>query len=85
MLMVIRGGASDRWPPDRPVEWVTIVVVVTLVIVLFCACLTIGVWYRQPGSGSIAKGGAANATGGSKSGESVEAGRNKFPVEQSRS
>ena len=45
MLAVIRGGQSARWPPDRPVEWITIGVVVALVVALFCACVSIGAWY----------------------------------------
>ena len=27
ILVVVRGGSSARWPPDRPVEWVAIALV----------------------------------------------------------
>ena len=41
------GGRSAKWPPDRPVEWVAIAVVIGLVIALFVACVSIGWWHRQ--------------------------------------
>ena len=47
ILATIRGGRSSKWPPDRPVEWVAIAVVIGLVIALFLACLSIGWWHRQ--------------------------------------
>ena len=43
---VVRGGDSARWPPDRPIEWLTIGLVLALFLVLFVACVTIRVWYR---------------------------------------
>ena len=46
ILGAIWGGRSAKWPPDRPVEWVAIVVVIGLVIALFLACLSIGWWHR---------------------------------------
>jgi len=45
MLVIIRGGPSAEWPPDRAIEWITIGLVFGLVITLFCACVSIGVWY----------------------------------------
>jgi len=45
MLLAVRGGPRPDWPPDRPVEWIVIGVVVGLAIVLFLACVTIGWWY----------------------------------------
>jgi hypothetical protein len=45
MLVIIRGGARANWPPDRPVEWFTIGLVLTLAIALFVACVSIGWWY----------------------------------------
>ena len=48
MLVVVRGGPSAGWPPDRTVEWVVIAVVMTLVVSLFIACVTIGLWYPWP-------------------------------------
>ena len=53
ILLIVRGGASANWPPDRPVEWITIALVVGLAIALFLACVTIGWWY--PSSRHIAK------------------------------
>jgi hypothetical protein len=47
ILVVVRGGSSARWPPDRPVEWAAITVVVGMVITLFLACVSIGWWYRN--------------------------------------
>jgi hypothetical protein len=46
ILIAVRGGESSRWPPDRPIEWMTIGVVLTLFLVLFVACLSIRFWYR---------------------------------------
>ena len=48
VFVVIRGGSSADWPPDRPLEWITIGVVFGLVIALFVACVTIGWWYPWP-------------------------------------
>jgi hypothetical protein len=45
MLVIVRGGASANWPPDRPVEWFTIGLVLSLAIALFVACVSIGWWY----------------------------------------
>jgi hypothetical protein len=30
--IVLRGGASPRWPPDRPVEWITFAGICGLVL-----------------------------------------------------
>ena len=46
MVSVIRGGPSAGWPPDRPVEWLTMAVVLVLFLTLFVACVGIRVWYR---------------------------------------
>ena len=43
---VIWGGDSAGWPPDRPIEWVTIGLVLALFLVLFVACVSIRLWYR---------------------------------------
>jgi hypothetical protein len=48
MLVIVRGGPSPRWPPDRSIEWVVISLVCTLALALFGACVSIGWWYRQP-------------------------------------
>jgi len=45
ILVVVQGGASPYWPPDRTVEWITIGVVLGLFAVLFVACITLGWWY----------------------------------------
>ena len=47
ILGTIWGGRSAKWPPDRPVEWIAITLVIGLVIALFFACLSIGWWYRR--------------------------------------
>ena len=43
---VMRGGERARWPPDRPMEWVTIGVVLALFLILFVACVSIRLWFR---------------------------------------
>ncbi len=43
---VVRGGDSARWPPDRPLEWVTIGLVLALFLILFVACVSIRLWSR---------------------------------------
>jgi hypothetical protein len=57
----IKGGASTRWPPDRPVEWWTFGLITGAVVVLMAACLGIGLvnWRKTvakapsgPGGGS---------------------------------
>jgi hypothetical protein len=48
VLVVVWGGASPYWPPDRLLEWFTIAVVLGLFAVLFVACVTIGWWNPPP-------------------------------------
>jgi hypothetical protein len=45
-LLIVQGGPSGDWPPDRAVEWVVIALVFTTTIALFVACITLGWWYR---------------------------------------
>ncbi len=47
VLATIRGGKSRGWPPDRPVEWGMIGVVLGLEIVLFLVCVTAGWWQNR--------------------------------------
>jgi hypothetical protein len=46
IFAVVRGGARPDWPPDRPVEWWTLGLVIGAVVVLMAACLTVGIWAR---------------------------------------
>lgn len=39
--LVLRGGASDSWPPDRLVEWVVFSATCALVATLMLACLAL--------------------------------------------
>jgi hypothetical protein len=50
-LLIIRGGPSGDWPPDRIVEWVVLALVFTSTAVLFVACVTVMWWYPWPGQG----------------------------------
>jgi hypothetical protein len=45
ILVIVRGGPRANWPPDRPVEWITIALVAWLFLVLFFSCVSIGWWY----------------------------------------
>jgi len=45
IFVVVRGGASPFWPPDRAIEWITIAIVIGLFLILFVACITMGWWY----------------------------------------
>ena len=49
LWLVVRGGSSDEWPPDRVVEWLVLGLVVTAGAGLYLACITVGWWYRWPG------------------------------------
>jgi hypothetical protein len=51
VLVVVRGGASPYWPPDRPLEWFTVALVPVLFAVFFIACLTNGLWFPPPRRG----------------------------------
>jgi hypothetical protein len=51
ILVVVRGGASTGWPPDRPIEWITIAVVFGLFFALFFACVTLSWWHAPSRSG----------------------------------
>jgi hypothetical protein len=48
ILLAVGGGSSAFWPPDRPVEWITIALVFGLFFGLFFASVTIGWWYPPP-------------------------------------
>jgi hypothetical protein len=56
VLVVVWGGASPYWPPDRPVEWFTIALVLVLFVVFFIACLTNGLWFPPPRHGKAPPG-----------------------------
>jgi hypothetical protein len=45
---VVHGGKSAVWPPDRAIEWFTVILICSLVIIFFLACLTIGWLASQP-------------------------------------
>lgn len=47
ILVVVMGGESRRWPPDRPIEWIVMTGVVAIEVVLIVACLTVS-WWRRP-------------------------------------
>jgi hypothetical protein len=53
---VLRGGASPDWPPDRPVEWATLVGVSACVLILMIACVLLAIrnqrQLRQPSDGA---------------------------------
>ncbi len=61
ILLIVRGGPSANWPPDRPVEWITIGMVIWLAIALFLACVSIGWWYPPARQVDRAKNGATPA------------------------
>jgi hypothetical protein len=50
-LLIVRGGPSRDWPPDRIIEWVVIGLVFTSAAALFVACVTVKWWYSWPGRG----------------------------------
>jgi hypothetical protein len=56
VLVVVQGGASPHWPPDRAVEWITIAVVLGLFAALFVACTTVGRWYSPLREGRAPRG-----------------------------
>jgi hypothetical protein len=49
LWLVVRGGESGEWPPDRAVEWGAFGLLVVAAAALFLACLTVGWWYPWPG------------------------------------
>ena len=46
MVGVIRAGGSTAWPPDRPIEWATVTLIIGSFLALFVACVSIRAWYR---------------------------------------
>ena len=44
---VLRGGASPAWPPDRPVEWATLLGISGMVAALMIACLSLALVNRR--------------------------------------
>lgn len=51
LWLVLGGGARDKWPPDRPVEWVVAGAIIASAAALFVACLTVRWWYPRAGRG----------------------------------
>jgi hypothetical protein len=49
ILVVIQGGPSENWPPDRAIEWITTGVIFGLMIALFIACVSTSAWYAFGG------------------------------------
>ncbi|MGP0066168.1 MAG: hypothetical protein ACLQGP_21525 [Isosphaeraceae bacterium] len=47
VFLVLRGGLHSEWPPDRPVEWIVIGLVIGLAVALFIACLSVGWWHSR--------------------------------------
>lgn len=37
--LLLIGGDSDRWPPDRPVEWRGVIGTIAGFVVVFAACI----------------------------------------------
>ncbi len=48
IAVLLWGGPRSGWPPDRPVEWIGVGLVMTLFATCFIACLTVGWWRKQP-------------------------------------
>jgi hypothetical protein len=44
---VLAGGSSNRWPPDRAVEWVTLLGISAAVLILMTACLSLALVNRK--------------------------------------
>ena len=44
IFFVLKGGARQGWPPDRPIEWWTLGLITGSVIMLMLACVTVGIW-----------------------------------------
>jgi hypothetical protein len=41
--LVLRGGASPDWPPDRPIEWITLGLITLLVVGLMASAISLSV------------------------------------------
>lgn len=48
IAVLLWGGSRSGWPPDRPVEWVGVGLVMVAFAVCFTACLTVGWWHGHP-------------------------------------
>jgi len=44
---VLRGGASPAWPPDRPIEWATVLGISGTVLALMIGCLSLAFSHRK--------------------------------------
>ena len=45
--IVLWGGASPNWPPDRPIEWLTVLGLGSVALVLMLAIVIMGASQRQ--------------------------------------
>ncbi len=62
IFLVLRGGRSPDWPPDRAIEWVVVSFVIVLAVALFVACLSFGSWYSRLQRAGKQDASEANAT-----------------------
>ncbi len=46
--LILRGGGSATWPPDRPIEWAVLFVISGLVAALMLACCGLALAVRKP-------------------------------------
>jgi len=50
IAVILWGGQRSGWPPDRPIEWIGVGLVLFLFLTCFIACLTVPLWIpRAPG------------------------------------
>lgn len=45
--LVLRGGASPAWPPDRPIEWGVLFGTSGMVALLMLSCISL-LWINRP-------------------------------------
>lgn len=47
IILTLRGGRVRTWPPDRPIEWITFIGVVVLVLGLLVGCVALAARARR--------------------------------------
>lgn len=52
--VVLWGGASPEWPPDRPIEWITVIGTALVVFGLMVGIIVVGLSQKRKNASTLA-------------------------------
>lgn len=51
IALILWSGGKSGWPPDRPVEWIGVGLILGLFLICFVACLAAPFWIKRASGG----------------------------------